>query len=63
MVQGNLDPAYLVQGGGVLEREAEKILQAFAGKPFVFNLGHGVMQTTPPEHVAELCDFVAAWRP
>ena len=62
VVQGNLDPVYLVQGGEVLEREAEKILQMFAGKPFVFNLGHGVMQTTPPEHVAALCDYVAAWR-
>jgi uroporphyrinogen decarboxylase len=63
VVQGNLDPVYLVQGGDVLEREADKILRTFAGKPFVFNLGHGVMQTTPPEHVAELCEFVAAWRP
>ena len=63
VVQGNLDPVYLVLGGEALKREAEKILQIFAGKPFVFNLGHGVMQTTPPEHVAELCDYVAAWRP
>jgi len=63
VVQGNLDPVYLVLGGDALQREAEKILRDFAGKPFVFNLGHGVMQTTPPEHVAELCDFVASWRP
>jgi len=62
-VQGNLDPVYLVQGGKTLEQEAEKILQTFGHKPFVFNLGHGVMQTTPPEHVAQLCDYVAAWRP
>ena len=63
VIQGNLDPVYLVQGGEVLLREADKILRIFAAKPFVFNLGHGVMQTTPPDHVAELCDFVAAWRP
>jgi len=62
-VQGNLDPVYLVLGGETLRQEAEKILQTFSGKPFVFNLGHGVMQTTPPEHVADLCDYVAAWRP
>ena len=62
-VQGNLDPVYLVQGGDILRQEAEKILQVFGGKPFIFNLGHGVMQTTPPEHVAQLCDFVAGWRP
>jgi uroporphyrinogen decarboxylase len=63
VVQGNLDPVYLVMGGEILEREAGNILRAFAGKPFVFNLGHGVMQTTPPDHVAQLCDFVAAWQP
>lgn len=63
VIQGNLDPVYLVQGGAVLEQEAQNILKTFAGKPFVFNLGHGVMQTTPPEHVAALCDFVVAWRP
>lgn len=63
VVQGNLDPVYLVLGGETLRQEAEKILQTFSGKPFVFNLGHGVMQTTPPEHVADLCDYVAAWRP
>ena len=63
VVQGNLDPVYLVQGGAVLEKEAENILRTFGEKPFIFNLGHGVMQTTPPDHVAALCDFVAAWRP
>lgn len=63
VVQGNLDPIYLVQGGKLMEREAEKILRVFSGNSFVFNLGHGVMQTTPPEHVAALCDFVASWQP
>jgi uroporphyrinogen decarboxylase len=63
VLQGNLDPVYLVQGGRTLEQEAEKILQTFAGNPFIFNLGHGVMQTTPPEHVGQLCDFIAGWQP
>ena len=35
-------------------REAQRLVAAMAGKPFIFNLGHGVMQPTPPEHVAEL---------
>jgi len=61
-VQGNLDPVYLVLGGDALRREVEQILRTFAAGPFVFNLGHGVMQTTPPDHVAQLCDLVAAWR-
>ena len=63
VVQGNLDPVYLVQGGEVLRHEARKILEVLGEKPFIFNLGHGVMQTTPPEHVKELCDVVGSWRP
>jgi uroporphyrinogen decarboxylase len=62
VVQGNLDPVYLVQGGDILRREAKKILGTLGEKPFIFNLGHGVMQTTPPEHVNELCDVVVSWR-
>lgn len=63
VVQGNLDPVYLVGGGEPLNAEIRKILKIFGKGPFIFNLGHGVMQTTPPEHVAELCDFVTRWNP
>jgi uroporphyrinogen decarboxylase len=31
-----------------------------AGRPFIFNLGHGVMQPTPPDHVAELVAAIRA---
>jgi len=61
-IQGNMDPVYLAAGGEAMEREAENILRAFGGGPFVFNLGHGVMQATPPENVGALCDFVASWK-
>ena len=61
-VQGNLDPVALVAGGATLERAAEAVLTALAGGPFVFNLGHGVMQTTPPEHVAQLAHTIRRWR-
>jgi uroporphyrinogen decarboxylase len=57
-LQGNLDPFALLQGGAVMENEARAILEAMKGRPFVFNLGHGVMPPTPPEHVAGLVDFV-----
>ena len=53
-LQGNLDPILLLQGGDALRDEARKLVAAMAGRPFIFNLGHGVMQPTPPEHVAEL---------
>jgi uroporphyrinogen decarboxylase len=29
--------------------------------PFVFNLGHGVVQSTPPEHVGQLAALVKSW--
>jgi len=53
-LQGNLDPLALVAGGAGLAAETRAILQAMRGRPFVFNLGHGIVPQTPPEHVAEL---------
>ena len=61
-VQGNLDPLVLVAGGAALRAEAARILAAGSRGPFAFNLGHGVVRTTPPEHVAALADQVQAWR-
>jgi uroporphyrinogen decarboxylase len=57
-LQGNLDPFALLQGGKVMEREAHAILEAMHHRPFVFNLGHGVMPPTPPAHVAALVELV-----
>jgi uroporphyrinogen decarboxylase len=62
-VQGNLDPLMLVAGGRALEIEAGRILDALGHGPFIFNLGHGVVPETPPEHVAELAAIVRGWRP
>ena len=53
-VQGNLDPLLLVTGGAAMERAVDELVDAMRGKPFIFNLGHGVLQETPPEHVAAL---------
>jgi uroporphyrinogen decarboxylase len=53
-VQGNLDPLLLVAGGSVMARAVDGLVDAMRGKPFIFNLGHGVLQETPPEHVAAL---------
>jgi uroporphyrinogen decarboxylase len=57
-LQGNLDPLALVAGGVALEAEARAILGAMRGRPYVFNLGHGIEKVTPPEHVAQLVRIV-----
>ncbi|HXV25213.1 MAG TPA: uroporphyrinogen decarboxylase [Alphaproteobacteria bacterium] len=57
-IQGNLDPAMLVVGGPALEEGVQHILEALGHGPFIFNLGHGVLPQTPPEHVQRLVDFI-----
>jgi uroporphyrinogen decarboxylase len=53
-VQGNLDPLLLVTGGDPLARAVDGLVENMRGRPFIFNLGHGVLQETPPDHVAAL---------
>lgn len=61
-VQGNLDPLLLLAGGERLASGARAILEAFADRPHVFNLGHGIGQHTPIAHVETLIETVRAWR-
>lgn len=61
-VQGNLDPLSLVTGGEVLRKDVEAILAALSGGRFIFNLGHGVIPRTPPEHVAKLVSLIRGER-
>lgn len=53
-LQGNLDPIALLAGGAALTGRTDDILTAMRGRRFVFNLGHGILPDTPPEHVAAL---------
>jgi uroporphyrinogen decarboxylase len=57
-VQGNLDPVLLLVGGEPLAEATSEIRMAFGAGPFVFNLGHGVLPQTPPEHVAALAELL-----
>jgi len=41
-----------------LGEAATSILGAMKGRPFVFNLGHGIVPQTPPDHVAALVELV-----
>ncbi len=61
-VQGNLDPLLLLTGGDALESRARHILSAFAGRPHVFNLGHGIDRRTPISHVERLVATIREWR-
>ena len=60
-VQGNLDPLLLLAGGDELDHQARRVLDAFADRPHVFNLGHGIGQFTPIEHVERLLGVVRNW--
>jgi uroporphyrinogen decarboxylase len=57
-VQGNLDPLAVVAGGSAMAAEVTPILEAMRGRPFIFNLGHGIVPQTPPAHVAALLELV-----
>ncbi|MGN6808567.1 MAG: uroporphyrinogen decarboxylase [Trinickia sp.] len=58
-LQGNLDPTVLFAPPATIRAEARAVLERFGPHSgHVFNLGHGISQFTPPEHVAELVDEV-----
>jgi len=63
-LQGNLDPAVLLASPEVVRLEVQKALESFgSGAGHVFNLGHGVSQSTPPENVAALVAAVRELSP
>jgi uroporphyrinogen decarboxylase len=53
-VQGNLDPLALLVGGAALDRAVDNILEVFSQRPFIFNLGHGILPQTPIAHVEQM---------
>ena len=61
-VQGSLDPHLVVAGGAAMEEEALRILETLKGGPHIFNLGHGFVPETPPEHVEALSSLIHTFR-
>ena len=57
-LQGGLDPVLLVVGGKVLEKNVRHYLNTFRDKPYIFNLGHGILPHTPLDHVEFLMDII-----
>ena len=60
VLQGNLDPLVLRTGGAALEAAVDDVLAAFSGRPFIFNLGHGILPDTPIAHVERMLARVRA---
>ena len=58
-VQGNLDPVLLLTGGDIMRQTVQDIRALLCNGPYIFNLGHGILPETPPEHVAELAAMLA----
>jgi uroporphyrinogen decarboxylase len=55
-VQGNLDPLALITGGDALDSAIDLIRLAFADRPHIFNLGHGILPDAPIAHVEHLLE-------
>lgn len=62
-LQGNLDPNVLFASPGRIADEAKRVLDSYGSGDtgHVFNLGHGISQYTPPEHVTALVETVHAY--
>lgn len=58
VVQGCLDNQLLADDKAAMLKAAQDIIETLGNKAFVFNLGHGILPHTPPEHVAALCELI-----
>jgi uroporphyrinogen decarboxylase len=58
VIQGNLDNLSLMVGGKLMESEITDILSSFSERPFIFNLGHGILPSTPISNVEKLVKLV-----
>ncbi len=58
IIQGNLDPEILVKGGDQLTKAIDRICDSLRHRRHIFNLGHGIVPQTPPEHVAYLVNYL-----
>jgi uroporphyrinogen decarboxylase len=58
-IQGNLDPVDLFAPLPLLQRRVEDVLGRAGGRPgHIFNLGHGILQGTPVDHVKAVVEIV-----
>ena len=62
-IQGHLDPLALMAGGARLDDAVDEIMTAYKDRPHIFNLGHGVLPTTPIPHVEQVVARVRNFKP
>jgi uroporphyrinogen decarboxylase len=58
VLQGNLDPLSLIDGGQAMQDAVTHILDVCDGRPHIFNLGHGITPETPMAHVDALISMI-----
>ncbi len=58
ILQGNLSPQTLRIGGDDLNKDVHSILSSWKARPYIFNLGHGILPDTPIENVERMIDIV-----
>jgi uroporphyrinogen decarboxylase len=59
--QGGMNPKFLLGSNKRMLKEAKKYLDFFKNKPYIFNLGHGILPKTKPENVKRLVEFVRSY--
>ena len=59
--QGGMNPKFLLGNNKRMFKEAKKYLDFFKNKPYIFNLGHGILPKTNPENVKRLVEFVRSY--
>ena len=59
--QGGMNPKFLLGSNKRMFKEAKKYLDFFKNKPYIFNLGHGILPETKPENVKRLVEFVRSY--
>jgi uroporphyrinogen decarboxylase len=59
--QGGLNPKFLLGSNKKMFKEAKRYLDFFKNRPYIFNLGHGILPQTNPNNVKKLVDFVRSY--
>jgi uroporphyrinogen decarboxylase len=61
VLQGNYDPAHLLNPIPVIQQEVKAMLDAFGGKAHIANLGHGILPNVPVDHARAFVETVQSW--